>query len=166
MSRSIEINRLPQTEPGAGPLAFTTRAIKLRCAVSKTLRSSRRRSASTARAVCNRLALQRRGLTPRPRDYLLVLLLLLLPLLPARRSLVSPTVLKRSAHPAGKWSLFSATKSFIVPSGCAFFHFEYKWCTYIPPAHPPKMPRNVWWAMCPATPPSAAPWRQPFALAV
>jgi hypothetical protein len=84
----------------------------------------------------------------------------------ARRLLLSPTVLKRSAHPAGRWSLFSETKSFIVPSGCAFFHLEYKWCTYIPPAHPPKIPRNVWWAICPATPPKAAPSRQPLALAV
>jgi hypothetical protein len=36
-----------------------------------------------------------------------------------RRLLLLPTVLKRSAHPAGRWSLFSETKSFIVPSGCA-----------------------------------------------
>lgn len=31
------------------------------------------------------------------------------------RSLLSPTVLERSAHPAGSRSLLSKTKSFIVP---------------------------------------------------
>jgi hypothetical protein len=70
-------------------------------------------------------------------------------LLPARRSLVSPTVLKRSSHPSGRRSLWAETKSFIVPFGCAFFHFEYKWWTYIPPTHPPKIPRKVWCFICP-----------------
>jgi len=85
--------------------------------------------------------------------------------LPARRSLVSPTVFKRSAHPSGRRSLLAETKSFIVPFGCAFFHLEYKWWTNIPPAHPPKIPRNVWCFICPAIPPNIAPWRQPIALA-
>jgi hypothetical protein len=85
--------------------------------------------------------------------------------LPARRSLVSPTVLKRSAHPSGRRSLLAETKSLIVPFGCASFHLEYKWWTNIPPAHPPKIPRNVWCFICPAIPPSIAPCTQPIALA-
>jgi hypothetical protein len=85
--------------------------------------------------------------------------------LPALRSLVLPTVLKRAAHPAGRRSLLAETKSFIVPFGCAFFHFEYKRWATIPPTHPPKIPRNVWCCVCPAIPPNIAPWIQPIALA-
>jgi hypothetical protein len=57
------------------------------------------------------------------------------------RDLLSPTVLKRSVHPAGSWSLLSKTKSFSAPFGCTLFHLEYKWYAYIPAdQRPPALP--------------------------